>query len=411
VSRDPVRIYIRSGVAAGFLFSMLSTLSMVFLIVRVELNPFQMLLVGSVLEGSVLLFEIPTGVVADVMSRKLSVVIGMVMQGVGFMLYAVPSFPVILLAQVVWGVGFTFVSGAFVAWLADEIGEEAARPVYVQSSQRRMAGALAGIAASVALGQVALWLPLFLGGVGHVLLGLWLWAVMPETGFVRPDPAERHASRGTLHNARLTVAARPVLLVIFAVAALHGMSTEGFDRLWQLHLIRGIGLPHVGIDRVVWFGLLQAAALVIAIGAMGRLRKRLKGSHHAGQILAMVNLGMMGAVIAFALCGNFVIAVVAFLAVTVLNSMTPALYNTWINEGLDPRSRATVNSFSSQVDALGQVIGGPGLGALATAASVPTAMVAGACVRIPAALLFAGHHRRRRAEELLATPGADQLQA
>ena len=117
---------------------------------------------------------------------------------------------------------------------------------------------------------------------------------------------------------------------------------------------------------------------------------------HAGQILGLVNTGMMLSVIVFALSGTFAIAVAAFLAVTVLNSMTPSLYNAWINHDLDSRSRATVNSMGSQVDALGQVVGGPGLGAIATVWSVPTAMVAGALVRVPAALLFAAHRRRSK---------------
>ena len=394
ISTDPVRVFIRSSAAAGFLFAMGSTLSMVFLIVRVGLNPLEMLLVGSVLEGSVLLFEIPTGVVADTISRKTSVIIGMFLFGAGFMLYSVPNFPVILVAQAVWGIGFTFISGAFVAWLADEIGEAEAGKIYLRSSQRRMAGSLLGIAAAVAIGSIALWLPLFICGLGHVLLGLWLWAVMPETGFVKPERTDRSSSRETLANARMTMRGRPVLYLIFAVAALHGMSTEGFDRLWQLHLIRGIGLPD-GFDQVVLFGLLQAAALVIGIVVIGRLRKRLRDAVHAGQILGLVNTGMMLSVIAFALSGSFAVAVVAFLAVTVLNSMTPSLYNAWINHDLDSRSRATVNSMSSQVDALGQVIGGPGLGAIATVWSVPTAMVAGALVRLPAAILFAAHRRRR----------------
>lgn len=396
MNRDPVAVYIRSSIAAGVLFSTAATLSMVFLIVRVGLNPLQMLIVGSVLEGSVLVFEIPTGVVADTISRKTSVVIGMLMTGVGFMLYAVPVFAVVLVAQVVWGVGFTFVSGAFVAWLADEIGEEAAAQVYLRSAQRRMVGSLVGIAASVGLGTLALWLPLFLAGAGYLVLGVWLAIVMPETGFVRPAPTERRASLETLHNARDAVRARPVLLIIFAVAALHGMSTEGFDRLWQFQLIKNVGLPHIGWDRVVWFGLLQAAALVIGIGLIGRLRKRLRNAAHAGRMLATVNTGMMLAVIAFALASNFTLAVIAFLAVTVLNQMTPPLYNAWTNQDLDTRSRATVNSIGSQVDALGQVVGGPGLGAIATVWSIPAAMIASACVRVPAALLFSYHHRRAR---------------
>ena len=52
-----------------------------------------------------------------------------------------------------------FVSGADVAWLTDEVGEDAARPLYVQSEQPSNGGALVGIAGSVALASIALRLP------------------------------------------------------------------------------------------------------------------------------------------------------------------------------------------------------------------------------------------------------------
>ncbi|MEN3273893.1 MAG: transporter, family, tetracycline resistance protein, partial [Actinomycetota bacterium] len=158
------------SVATGFAMSMVATLSGIYMITDVGLGPFQLVLVGSVLEGSVLLFEVPTGVVADAVSRRLSVLIGTFMTSVGFLLYAVPSFPVVLLGQVVWGVGFTFISGANVAWLVDEIGEDAARPLFLRASQVAQVAAFAGIFASVALGAIALGIPVAMGGV--VFLGL-----------------------------------------------------------------------------------------------------------------------------------------------------------------------------------------------------------------------------------------------
>ena len=281
-AHDPVRVYLRSAIAGGFLFTLAATLSMVFLIVDVGLNPLQMVLVGSVLEGSVLLFEVPTGVVADTVSRRTSVIIGELITGVGFALYAVPSFPAILLAQVVWGLGFTFVSGAFVAWLADEVGEERAVDVYLRSNQRMQFGAFIAIGASVALASVALWLPLAVAGAGYVLLGLWLWAVMPETGFVRPETSEHAPMRQVLHNARGAVRARPVLLIVFTCAALAGMSSEGFDRFWEFRLIKEIGLPHIGLDRVVWFGLIRAVALLLGITLIAMIRRRAKGIDDEG---------------------------------------------------------------------------------------------------------------------------------
>jgi len=65
-----------------------------------------MVLVGTTLEITILLFEIPTGIIADLYSRRLSVVIGYGLIGFGILLSgAVPVFAVILAGQVIWGLG------------------------------------------------------------------------------------------------------------------------------------------------------------------------------------------------------------------------------------------------------------------------------------------------------------------
>ena len=52
----------------------------------VGLDALQLVLIGTALEVSAFLFEVPTGVVADVYSRRLSVIIGTILLGFGFML-------------------------------------------------------------------------------------------------------------------------------------------------------------------------------------------------------------------------------------------------------------------------------------------------------------------------------------
>src|SRR3712207_2565764 len=111
------RVFLVLSVVGAGTMAMLSTTSGLFLIADVGLSPLQLVLVGSVLEGTVLLFEVPTGVVADVVSRRRSVLIGMALMGAGLCIYAVPVYGVILAAQVVWGLVATFVSGASVAWM------------------------------------------------------------------------------------------------------------------------------------------------------------------------------------------------------------------------------------------------------------------------------------------------------
>ncbi len=67
------------------------------------------------------MFDMPTGVVADLYSRRRSVLIGMFLYGLGFLMEgALPWFAPVLLAQVVWGCGDTFITGALEAWIASE---------------------------------------------------------------------------------------------------------------------------------------------------------------------------------------------------------------------------------------------------------------------------------------------------
>src|SRR6476620_12023480 len=147
------RVWLTYQAATWFAFQTSTTATAVFLITRLHLNALELTFVGTVLEITVTLCEIPTGVMADTVSRNVSVVIGVALRGFGFLLYAVPSYPVVLLAQVVWGVGYTFTSGADVAWITDEVGEEAARPLYVRGAQARQVAILAGIIVGAALGS------------------------------------------------------------------------------------------------------------------------------------------------------------------------------------------------------------------------------------------------------------------
>jgi len=188
------------------------------------------------------------------------------------------------------------------------------------------------------------------------------------------------------------VRARPVLLLVFAVAAFHGVSTEGFDRLWELELLRDIGLPGLaGLDPVLWFGVINAVGLLLAVVATEVVRRRVDVASHRGAAgaLAVVNLLLVGSVAGFGLAGSFWVALALRWVVGLLRELNDPLTTAWINQGLDPASRATVNSLGAQADALGQVAGGPLLGWIAVARSVRAAIVVSGLVRLPALLLFA----------------------
>ncbi len=400
--RSAYKVYlILEGGMAVFL-SMIFTASSLYQVSVANLTPFQLVLVGTTLELSVLLFEVPTGVVADIYSRRLSVIIGVVLIGAGFILEgSIPLFATILLAQVVWGIGYTFTSGATQAWISDEIGEAAAGQAFLRSNQVGQIGALVGIGAGMLLGSVSVNLPIITGGAMIILLGVILTLVMPETGF---SPAPRQ-DRSTWQNMRHTfqqgvavVRKRPALLTILGVGLFYGLYSEGFDRLWTKHMVDGIGFPAFGdLEPVVWMGLMRAGGMLLSVGAVEFIRKRIQTDQHQSMARAMMSITFLLIVglFAFSLAPGFGLALLAYWLIDVTRSMIDPLYTAWVNQRLDSRLRATVISMSGQVDAIGQVASGPLVGMIGSLFSVQAAISLTGFILSPVLVLLA---RTRRIE-------------
>jgi DHA3 family tetracycline resistance protein-like MFS transporter len=380
----------------GFLFRMIFTVYSIFVVLTLGFTPFQLVLLGTILEGTYLLCEVPTGVVADTVSRRLSVVIGLVGSGLSFLVLGLShSFLVVALTQVMWGFFASFQSGADVAWLTDELGEEAARPHYLRGSQIGNAAALAGIVVGIALATINYRLPIILASLGVIVFGLAMLFVMPEEGFEKKERAEGERIHtgmvNTFRNGVRQVRAQHVLVLILGIAALHGASTEGFDRLADFHLLKDIGLPAIGnLDRIVWFGVIDGVALILGIVALAIFKRRshLNGHAHVARILRVIDLVLIAAVVAFGLAGVFWLALLAMWIVAAIRTIREPIFDAWVNQGLDPSTRATINSMGAQSDAIGQAAGGPALGLIGNA-SVPAALVVSGFLRLPALLLYA----------------------
>jgi len=140
------KLYLALQFLTGLFFSMMFVVTSFYEATVAGLSGLQLVLVGTTVEVTILLFEVPTGIVADAYSRRLSVIIGFFLMGIGFLVEGTfPIFGMILLTQVLWGIGYTFTSGATQAWLSDEIGEENANRAFLRGSQFDLAGALIGM--------------------------------------------------------------------------------------------------------------------------------------------------------------------------------------------------------------------------------------------------------------------------
>ena len=399
--RNATAVYLAYSAFDGLFGRLAFTVYSVFVILTLGLDPFRLVLMGTILEGTYLLFELPTGIVADTVSRRLSIVIGLLGAGAAFVLLGLStSFAMAAFSQVLWGIFATFQSGADVAWMTDELGEEAARPLYIRSEQVAHAGALVGIVASVALASIDYRLPIVLAGVGFALLGVALAFVMPEDHFTKRERADgerlHQGLAATFRDGVREVRGHHVLLLILATAALHGASTEGFDRLADYHVLVDIGLPAIGhLNRVVWFGVLDGVALVLGLGALSFVKHRihLEGHARVARILRWIDVLLLISVVLFAFAHWFWLAVLAAWGVGALRSVREPIFAAWINQGLAPKTRATINSVGNQADAIGQSVGGPALGLIGNA-SVPWALAISGLLHLPSLALYARAIRR-----------------
>lgn len=408
-----VYLVLRAGMA--FLYALSFTVNLVYHVESVGLNPLQLVLVGTVLELTCFLGEVPTGVVADVYSRRLSIVIGVGLIGLGFLIEgSFAAFETVLLAQVVWGLGYTFTSGAEQAWVADEVGAENAGRVYIRGTQIGSIGGLLAAPVSVALAGIALWLPIVAAGVGFLLLGAFLALAMPERGF-RPAPREERetfrAMSATFIAGTRAVRRRPILLTILAISLFYGLYSEGFDRLWTAHLLENFSLPGLGpFEPVVWFGVIAVATSLLSIAANEVISRRVDlAAHHAvTRTLFLADGLLIAGLLVFAFAGTFAVALAALLLAAVCRELHDPLATAWANQSIDARVRATVLSMNGQVNAFGQVAGGPAVGVIGRTVSIRAALAASAAILVPVLGLYAralGHRRRAWTEE---EPGTSQ---
>jgi DHA3 family tetracycline resistance protein-like MFS transporter len=401
--------------STGLLLPMIFTASAVYQITVAGLSPLQLVLVGTTLEASVFLFEVPTGVVADVYSRRLSIIIGMFLIGLGFIVEgSFPLFWTILLAQVLWGVGYTFTSGATQAWISDEIGEAAAGRAFLRANQLSNIAALAGIGAGMALGNLRVNIPILLGGVGLMLLGVALILIMPETGFAPASRQERTTWQSMVHTFRQglgMVQRRPALKTILVIGLIYGLYSEGVDRLWTKHLLDNFTLPLAeALEPVVWIGVVRAVAMLLSVGSTEIVRRRINTDSptSAARILLALTAFLVLSLVGFALAPTLVIALGAYWLVSAMRSAINPTYTAWVNQRLDPRVRATVLSMSGQVDAIGQVVGGPAVGSIGNLFSVRAALLASSLILTPSLALYGRILRRAPETTSPSTKGSDK---
>lgn len=392
---EAYKLYLLLTAVQAVALTTVFTINLVYQVQQVGLNALQLVLVGTTLELTAFIMEIPTGVVADVYSRRMSVIIGFLVLGIGFIVEgSLPVFEALLIAQVIMGLGYTFLSGATSAWIVDEIGHERAAGAFLRASQLAQVASFLAIFLSVAIASFSLQAAIITGGVILVGLALLLAIIMPERGFQRRAIGQRETwqtFRATFRDGFRLIRARHILVLIMLATVIHGAFSEGFDRLSTAHILESFSLPPLGpLNEIVWFGIISAVSMPLTLFATEFIRRRLDLSNGRSVALTLtaVYIVMIGSVLVFTLGQSFALILCGFWLAQAARGVRNPLMEAWINLYVESDVRATVLSIQGQADAFGQIAGGPVVGAIGLWRSVRVAISFSALILLPILLVF-----------------------
>lgn len=396
-------VYMLFKFCFSLLFSMSTVLSLVYHLEVVGLNAFQLVFVGTVLETACFILEIPTGVIADLYSRRRSVLIGVFLYGIGFIMEgALPWFGTVLLAQVVWGCGDTFISGALEAWIASEERERAMDNVFLRGGQVGQAGSVLGVVLGTLLGNLDLRLPIVAAGLLFLIFGIVLMGIMPETNFspIREKKKNLLADMTGLFKVNLRfIKGAPMLLVLLAITFCGGLASEGFDRLSAAHFLEDTIMPSFGpLNSVTWFGVMSLLGSGLGILASQVLITYLekRGTVSRTGVVFFTSAGYILGLILFAFGKSFWFVLAVFLITGLMRSLKEPVLDAWMNEHVEEKMRATVFSTNGKLNSFGQIIGGPLVGLVAQQVSVSWGLGCTALLLLPVLFLL---HAAQKAEK------------
>ena len=347
-----------------------------YLVVNAHLSVFQLVFLGTVMGVTLMLSDIPAGVWADSVSRKWPLVIAHMFLGAGMVMTGlVTAFPLLLVTQVLWGLGWAFLSGADVAWVTDELDRpDLIARVLAASARWNLLGAATGMIVFGVLGwATSLATAIVVSGVAMAALGLFVATRFTEHNFT-PTREQRWSASLSIFRRGVSLARRDheIMLVLAATMIVNGASEVG--RLFPKRLV-DLGFPQ-DPEPVVWFTALGILSLTLGVVALRIVEARIDGVGVARRIYALACfVGVLGLIVLAdapnALTGSTGVLLVSGIAFTV----TRAVSVIWVNRRTTSDVRATVHSFLSQAESIGEIFGGFALAVLARATSISVALM------------------------------------
>lgn len=361
--------YLRAVLHRGYVL-----VSSLYFVIDAHLSAFELVSLGTVIGVTLVLAEVPAGVWADTISRKWSLVIAHLLLAAGMVMAGlVTSFPLLVATQVLWGLGWAFSSGADVAWATDELDrpDRIARLLTARARWDLLGGATGMVLFGVLGWAAGLATAIVVSGAFMALLGLFVAARFSEDNFT-PTRERRWRASLSIFRRGVTLARgdHEILLVLAATMIINGASMVVW--LFPKQLV-DLGFPN---DPVLWYTALGILAFAVGAVALRIVQARIDGVGAARRTYALACfIGVLGLIV-LACAPDALIGSVGVLFVSgIAFNVTRAVSVIWVNRRTTSDVRATLHSFLSQAEAIGEIFGGFALAVLAQAAGISVALI------------------------------------
>ena len=362
--------------------------------------------------AGMVIFEVPTGVVADTWGRRTSYLLGTITLAASTLLYFLmwqlqAPFWLWAVASVLIGLGFTFFSGAVEAWLVDALHfAEYDGGLETVLGRGQMVSGAAMLGGSVLGGIIAqattLGVPFLLRVAILLIMFMVAFMLMKDLGFTPESSSHPLRATRAVFDASLEhgLKNRPVRWVMLAAPFTGGVAVYAFYAL-QPYLLELYGDPNA--YSVAGLAAAIVAGAQIAGGyAAPRIRLLFKKRTTVlilGSIVSATILALLG------LTGSFWFALVLLVVWGLLYSAVFPIRQAYLNDMIPSQQRATVLSFDSLMSSSGGVVVQPVLGRVADVYSYATSLIIGAAIELMAVpFLFASRREHAPADTATASP-------
>lgn len=352
--------------------------------------------------AGMLIFEIPTGVVADTVGRRASYLIGTVTLAVTTVLYWLlwvweSPFWAWALVSVLLGLGFTFFSGAVDAWLVDALTATGYRGSLESVFGRaQIVGGIAMLSGSVLGGVIAqvtdLGVPFLVRAAVLVVMFIVAALLMRDIGFT-PDRSENplQATRTVFRaSVRYGLGNPPVRWLMLASPFTAGVGIYVFYAL-QPYLLELWGDEQAYTVAGLAAALLSGAAILG--GAIAPWVRRLFRRRTSSILLATVSSALV--LLGLGLVRDFWVAIALVAVWGIASAIDDPVHRAYLNDMIPSKQRATVLSFDSLMGSGGGVVFQPILGRVADLGGYGASLIwsgAISAIAVPFVLLSRAQH-------------------